>query len=211
MINPGGPGGSGVQYALGARSEFPSAVLARFNIVGFDPRGVAASEPALACMTGPELDTYLSTDEMPDNAAQLGTLVEQGKFYASRCEQNSRALLPYVGTQNAARDLDVLRAALGQSRLTYLGKSSAPTWVPGTPSCSREESGRWSWTARWTRPRRRCRPTWSRPKDSRSRSGRSRRGAWPGQAARCGPVPRPRQIRRRRGSSPCSFGLIPGR
>ena len=74
-------------------------------------------------MTGPELDTYLSTDEMPDNAAQLATVVQQGKFYASRCEQNSRALLPYVGTQNAARDLDVLRAALGQSRLTYLGKS----------------------------------------------------------------------------------------
>ena len=123
VINPGGPGGSGVQYALGARGEFPSAVLARFDIVGFDPRGVAASQPALACMSGPELDTYLSTDEMPDNAAQLRTLVQQGKFYASRCEQNSRALLPYVGTRNAARDLDVLRAALGQSRLTYLGKS----------------------------------------------------------------------------------------
>ena len=123
VVNPGGPGGSGVQYALAARGEFPAAVLARFNIVGFDPRGVGGSEPALSCMTGPELDTYLSTDEMPDNAAQLATVVQQGKFYASRCEQNSRALLPYVGTQNAARDLDVLRAALGQSRLTYLGKS----------------------------------------------------------------------------------------
>ena len=123
VVNPGGPGGSGVQYALAARGEFPSAVLARFNIVGFDPRGVGGSEPALSCMTGPELDTYLSTDEMPDNAAQLAAVVQQGKFYASRCEQNSRALLPYVGTQNAARDLDVLRAALGQSRLTYLGKS----------------------------------------------------------------------------------------
>jgi pimeloyl-ACP methyl ester carboxylesterase len=123
VINPGGPGGSGVQYALAARGEFPSAVLARFDIVGFDPRGVGGSEPALRCMTGPELDTYLSTDEMPDNAAQLAAVVQQGKFYASRCAQNSRALLPYVGTQNAARDLDVLRAALGQSRLTYLGKS----------------------------------------------------------------------------------------
>jgi len=123
VINPGGPGGSGVQYALGARGEFPSAVLARFDVVGFDPRGVGGSEPAVSCMTGPELDKYLSTDEMPDNAAQLATLVQQGKFFTSRCEQNARALLPYVGTQNAARDLDVLRAALGQSRLTYLGKS----------------------------------------------------------------------------------------
>ena len=123
VINPGGPGGSGVQYALGARGEFPSVVLARFNVVGFDPRGVGGSDPAVSCMTGPELDTYISTDEMPDNAAQLATVVQQGKFYASRCEQNARALLPYVGTRNAARDLDVLRAALGQSRLTYLGKS----------------------------------------------------------------------------------------
>ena len=123
VVNPGGPGGSGVQYALAARGEFPSAVRARFDVVGFDPRGVGGSEPAVSCMTGPELDKYLSTDETPDNAAQLAAVVRQGKFYASRCEQNSRALLPYVGTRNAARDLDVLRAALGQSRLTYLGKS----------------------------------------------------------------------------------------
>ncbi len=123
VVNPGGPGGSGVQYALGARSEFPSAVLARFDVVGFDPRGVGGSEPAVSCLTGPELDTYLSTDDTPDNAAQLATVVRQGTFFASRCEQKARALLPYVGTRNAARDLDVLRAALGQSRLTYLGKS----------------------------------------------------------------------------------------
>jgi len=102
---------------------FPPALLARFDIIGFDPRGVAASEPALACLTGPELDAYLGTDEMPGTAAELAPIVAQAKLYAQRCEQNSRALLPHVGTQNAARDMDVLRAALGQSRLTYLGKS----------------------------------------------------------------------------------------
>ena len=123
VVNPGGPGGSGVQYALGARREFPAAVLARFDIVGFDPRGVAASEPALTCMTGPQLDTYLATDDMPADAAQLAEVVAQSKLYAARCAQNSAALLPYVGTQNAARDMDVLRAALGESRLSFLGKS----------------------------------------------------------------------------------------
>ena len=123
VINPGGPGGSGVQYALGARSELPAAVLARFDIVGFDPRGVGASEPALSCLTGPQLDQYLATDDAPANAAQLATVVGQSKLYAGRCERNSAALLPYVGTRNAARDMDVLRAALGESRLTYLGKS----------------------------------------------------------------------------------------
>jgi pimeloyl-ACP methyl ester carboxylesterase len=123
VVNPGGPGGSGVQYALGARTEFPPAVLARFDIVGFDPRGVAASEPALRCNTGPQLDTYLATDDMPANATQLAGIVTQSKLYAARCAQNSGALLPYVGTQNAARDMDVLRAALDESRLSYLGKS----------------------------------------------------------------------------------------
>ena len=123
VINPGGPGASGVQYALAASSVFPATLLARFDIVGFDPRGVAGSEPALACLTGPELDTYLGTDEMPDAAAELAPIVAQAKLYAQRCEQNSKALLPYVGTENAARDMDVLRAALGQAKLTYLGKS----------------------------------------------------------------------------------------
>jgi len=123
VVNPGGPGGSGVEYALGARSEFPAAALARFDIVGFDPRGVAGSEPALACTTGPQLDQYLETDDTPANAAQLSVVVAQSKLYAARCAQNSGALLPYVGTQHAARDMDVLRAALGESQLSYLGKS----------------------------------------------------------------------------------------
>jgi hypothetical protein len=56
VVNPGGPGASGVQYALGARAEFPAAVLTRFDLVGFDPRG-GGSQPALNCLTGPQLDT----------------------------------------------------------------------------------------------------------------------------------------------------------
>jgi pimeloyl-ACP methyl ester carboxylesterase len=123
VVNPGGPGGSGVQYALGARSELPAAVLARFDIVGFDPRGVGGSEPALHCLSGPQLDQYLATDDEPATAAQLAGVVGQSKLFAARCEQNSAALLPYVSTENAARDMDVLRAALGDTQLSYLGKS----------------------------------------------------------------------------------------
>jgi len=123
VINPGGPGGSGVQYALGARSEFPAAVRARFDIVGFDPRGVGGSEPALSCLTGPQLDQYFATDDEPSDAAQFRQVIAQGKLFAAGCARNSAALLPYVGTRNAARDLDVLRAALGESRLSFLGKS----------------------------------------------------------------------------------------
>ena len=74
-------------------------------------------------MTGPQTDTFLATNDMPASAAQLNQVVAASKQYAARCAQNSGPLLPYVGTQNAARDMDVLRAALGQAKLTYLGKS----------------------------------------------------------------------------------------
>jgi pimeloyl-ACP methyl ester carboxylesterase len=123
VINPGGPGGSGVQYALGARAEFPAAILARFDIVGFDPRGVGGSQPTLNCLTGPQLDTYFATDDEPSDAAQLARVIAESKLLAAGCERDSAALLPYVGTPNAARDMDVLRSALGEPELTYLGKS----------------------------------------------------------------------------------------
>jgi pimeloyl-ACP methyl ester carboxylesterase len=123
VINPGGPGGSGVQYAQQARSVISPAVLDRFDVVGFDPRGVGGSEPAIHCMTGPQLDRYYTTEDTPGTPAQLPAIVSESKLFASECARNAGPLLPYVGTQNAARDLDVLRAALGEPKLTYLGKS----------------------------------------------------------------------------------------
>ena len=124
VINPGGPGASGVQYALGARTgEFTSAVLSRFDIVGFDPRGVGQSDPAVRCMTGPQLDKYFATSDDPANSAQFATVVSERKLYAAQCARNAAALLPYLGSANQAKDMDVLRAALGEQALTYLGKS----------------------------------------------------------------------------------------
>jgi pimeloyl-ACP methyl ester carboxylesterase len=123
VINPGGPGGSGVSYALEARSVVSAAVRARFDVVGFDPRGVGGSEPAVHCLTGPQLDKYFETNDTPASAAQQAAVVSESKLFASGCERNSGTLLPYVGTPDAARDMDVLRAALGDAKLTYLGKS----------------------------------------------------------------------------------------
>jgi pimeloyl-ACP methyl ester carboxylesterase len=124
VINPGGPGGSGIAYALSARSgEFTSGILGRLDIVGFDPRGVGGSEPAVRCMTGPQLDRYFATDDAPADAAHFATVVSESRLYAAQCARNAADLLPYVGTVNAAKDMDVLRSALGESVLTYLGKS----------------------------------------------------------------------------------------
>ena len=123
VVNPGGPGASGVSYALAARQAISPAARARFDVVGFDPRGVGGSIPAVHCLTGPQLDRYFATSDAPANASQLATVVSQSKLFVRGCVHDSGALLPYVGTANAARDMDVLRAVLGDRKLTYLGKS----------------------------------------------------------------------------------------
>ncbi|HUK68944.1 MAG TPA: alpha/beta hydrolase [Streptosporangiaceae bacterium] len=123
VLNPGGPGGSGVEYARQASKVLSAAVLARFEVVGFDPRGVGGSQPAIRCMTGPQLDRYLDTDDNPANSAELSTVIAESRFFAQACARADGPLLPYVGTAEAARDMDILRAALGDRKLTYLGKS----------------------------------------------------------------------------------------
>jgi pimeloyl-ACP methyl ester carboxylesterase len=98
-------------------------VLNRFDIVGFDPRGVGGSRPALRCATGPELDQISEAGGFPMTGQSLASQVAASKLYAAKCEQNAGGLLPYMGTVNTAKDLDILRAALGESKLSYLGKS----------------------------------------------------------------------------------------
>ncbi|MFM2077584.1 MAG: hypothetical protein RJA49_1474 [Actinomycetota bacterium] len=100
VLNPGGPGGSGVDLAWSYASEFPPVLLSRFDLVGFDPRGVGRS-----------------------TAVDCGDLARSFRLVLRTCLERSGGLLPYVGTPNAARDLEQLRKALGDDRLTYLGFS----------------------------------------------------------------------------------------
>jgi pimeloyl-ACP methyl ester carboxylesterase len=123
VVNPGGPGGSGIQFAQQARSVISPQALARFDVVGFDPRGVGGSQPAVHCLSGHQLDQFTETNDEPANGSQLSALEAESKFFASSCKRESGPLLPYIGTANAARDMDILRAALGDAKLTYLGKS----------------------------------------------------------------------------------------
>jgi pimeloyl-ACP methyl ester carboxylesterase len=124
VINPGGPGGSGMFVAvLSALSLKDSPVLQRFDMVGFDPRGVGASTPAISCFTDEE------NDRGENQTTLLGT---SGKWTATdtrklmeKCANGSggEQVLAAVGTRNAARDIDVLRAALGDEKLTFAGQS----------------------------------------------------------------------------------------
>lgn len=122
LVNPGGPGGSGLDYARQATSIVSSAVRRRYDVVGFDPRGVGASR-GLQCLTDRQLDTFLAYDGSPDDPAEERGLLRQGELMGAGCERDDAVLVAHIGTIDVARDLDVLRAVLGDDHLHYLGKS----------------------------------------------------------------------------------------
>ncbi|WP_097993554.1 alpha/beta hydrolase [Streptomyces sp. f51] len=133
VYNPGGPGAAGVQSLQEGMDEaFGRAARDRFDIVAFDPRGVGASVPALTCTASDdEAEEEASEPPVPEGVAPLHPRTEEERTAAAEgaraatedCERHSGGLLRHVGTQDAARDLDVLRAALGERELTYLGWS----------------------------------------------------------------------------------------
>ncbi|MEW2634330.1 alpha/beta hydrolase [Streptomyces sp. NPDC048389] len=123
LVNPGGPGGSAVGYLQAyAGIGYPAPVRARYDMVAVDPRGVARSEP-VECLTGPEMDTYTQVDQTPDDTAEAAKLEQAYKDFAAGCEERSGKILPHVSTTEAARDMDVLRAVLGDEKLNYVGAS----------------------------------------------------------------------------------------
>lgn len=123
LVNPGGPGGSAVGYLQAyAGIGYPAAVRARYDMVALDPRGVARSEP-VECLDGSEMDAYTQTDATPDSERETDELVGAYKEFAEGCGRSSPDLLRHVSTVEAARDMDIMRAVLGDQRLTYVGAS----------------------------------------------------------------------------------------
>ncbi|WP_406007575.1 alpha/beta hydrolase [Streptomyces sp. NBC_00637] len=123
LVNPGGPGGSAVGYLQQyAGIGYPAGVRARYDMVAVDPRGVARSEP-VECLGGSAMDTYTQTDTTPDDQGETDELVDAYKKFAEGCGAHSPRLLRHVSTVEAARDMDILRAVLGDGKLTYVGAS----------------------------------------------------------------------------------------
>ncbi|MDD9377921.1 alpha/beta hydrolase [Streptomyces sp. ZAF1911] len=123
VVNPGGPGGSGIGYLQAyAGIGYPAPVRAAYDMVSFDPRGVDRSSP-VECLNGPAMDKYTQVDQTPDTPAEQALLVAAFKEFAAACQAHSQRVLPHVSTVDAARDMDVLRAVLGDEKLNYVGAS----------------------------------------------------------------------------------------
>lgn len=122
LANPGGPGASGIDDLTYFVSLMSNAVLARFDIVSFDPRGVGRSAP-VDCLTGPELDKFIDLDPAPTTATGFQALVDSARAFDQGCQSRSGSLLPFVGTLNAARDMEQIRQAVGDAKLSYIGFS----------------------------------------------------------------------------------------
>ncbi|PZR52677.1 alpha/beta hydrolase [Xylanimonas oleitrophica] len=121
LINPGGPGGSGIEFVTGAWGTFGSKVRAAYDVVGFDPRGVGESTP-VRCFDDARKDESLAKD-FDDDDAGLAAMAQEYAAWGQACAENTGELLGNVDTQSAAKDMDMLRAALGDEKLSYLGFS----------------------------------------------------------------------------------------
>ena len=121
VMNPGGPGGSGVRFLRGFAPFFKN-LNTRFDLVSWDPRGVGAST-AVTCLDGPRLDAFLALDSVLDDQQEANAFFRANQEYAIGCRHRSGDLLPYMDSESTARDMETIRAALGDAKLTYLGFS----------------------------------------------------------------------------------------
>ena len=122
VINPGGPGVSGIDDFVNELDVLSLQLLDDFDVVTFDPRGVERSDP-VTCGEIPGAARGSVPDPVPQNAAAQKSIIANMRQFAADCEKASGAVLPYVGTVEVAQDLDRLRQALGESALTYMGQS----------------------------------------------------------------------------------------
>ena len=122
LVNPGGPGEAGSTVAANASSYLGDPLLRYLDVVGFDPRGTGQSDP-LDCLDDADLDTYLAADPEPETPTEVRDYVHEFRALGRGCARLSGDLASHVSTEESARDMDVLRAALGDQVTAYLGFS----------------------------------------------------------------------------------------
>ncbi|NEA98224.1 alpha/beta hydrolase [Streptomyces sp. SID13726] len=121
LVNPGGPGGSGLTLAGFVASALPKAVAAQYDVIGFDPRGVGGSKPALNCSPG--YFNPVRPDSVPSSSALEKANLKRAKSFAAACGKKYASVLPYINTISAVQDMDSIRQALGAQRINYFGYS----------------------------------------------------------------------------------------
>ena len=120
FYNPGGPGGSAVEYLQLVAFAIPVEIKQRFDLVAFDPRGVGESSPILC---GEDVQALLGLDPDPQTDAEWQTIVDAVQDFADLCAERAGDALPFYGTVNVARDMDRIRQALGEATISYVGFS----------------------------------------------------------------------------------------
>ena len=124
IINPGGPGESGIEAAASLVEGLPQPVRQRFDLVGFDPRGVGSSTPSLWCNSDADNDRLRADPQVDYSPQGVEHIEKTTKEFIQRCvDKMGDAFLANVGTQSVAKDLDALRAAVGDDKINYLGYS----------------------------------------------------------------------------------------
>lgn len=139
LVNPGGPGFGGATLASNAEFYFSEDLLDHFDIVGWDPRGTGDSTPAVDCID--DYDPYFAFDPSPDSPAEQLEIEESGRAFVEECVLRNEEILPYISTPASARDMDRIRAALGEEQISYFGFSYGSelgaTWATMFPTTVR--------------------------------------------------------------------------
>ena len=139
LVNPGGPGFGGSSLADDAYYYFSSDLLERFDIIAWDPRGTGQSTPAVDCVDS--YDEYFGLDSPPDTPEEKQALIDASQKFDDECLARSGEILPFISTAASAHDMNSIRLALGEDKITYLGFSYGSelgaTWTTMFPDTVR--------------------------------------------------------------------------
>jgi len=139
MVNPGGPGFGGSSLADDAEYYFSQDLIDRFDIIAWDPRGTGESTPAVDCVD--TFDEYFGLDSPPETPEEKQALIDASQAFNDKCAENSGTILPYISTRASAQDINSLRLALGEEKVSFFGFSYGSelgtTWATMFPETVR--------------------------------------------------------------------------